>query len=98
MEVLDPASMSVQCYRRDFLIRLLKDPRVAGYDGRWGFDVLLSLVAGSYGTPVTVCDLGPGTYSLDRRPATKVDAQYDSYSALLDLVCAKADNSAPARA
>lgn len=77
---LDPPSCGTQFYETGALVKLMGDERIASYDQRWGLDFRMPLVARSLGLKTGVVAFENGKYDPARRPADKVQAQYDTYT------------------
>tara|TARA_R110002051_G_scaffold91370_2_gene160706 strand:- start:25314 stop:26060 length:747 start_codon:yes stop_codon:yes gene_type:complete len=82
----NPVSSGVLLFGKNVLTTVLQQQIVREYDQMWGLDFLLPLVAIKLKYKVTNLKIDNGTYSKERRPESKIKAQYTSYYHILDLI------------
>ncbi|APQ15972.1 glycosyltransferase family 2 protein [Maribacter hydrothermalis] len=82
----NPVSSGVLLYGKNVLKTILQEQIVQEYSLRWGLDFLLPLVAIKLNYKVVKSKMNNGIYSKERRPESKIKAQYAAYYHILKLV------------
>lgn len=82
----NPVSSGVLLFGRNVLTTVLQQQIVKEYDQKWGLDFLLPLVAIKLNYKVIKLKIDNGSYIKERRPESKIKAQYAAYYHILNLI------------
>ncbi|MDO6472368.1 glycosyltransferase [Maribacter sp. 1_MG-2023] len=82
----NPVSSGVLLYGKNVLKIVLQQQVVKEYNLKWGLDFLLPLVAIKLNYKVVKSKINNGTYTKERRPRSKIKAQYSAYYHILNII------------